>query len=117
MVDDYRGWRGVGSHHPWTEGTGVEEGNHICSSAVRGVALFAYRSWLCVVGNEICRSGYVLPRLFSCAPARCVGGCGRMRDSGLEEEQGHGEVDWMRIDCSDVWSGLYRSQRRIENLR
>ena len=40
-----------------------------------------------------------------------------MQGSGLVEEGGAGPPDLMKIDCSEVYGGWYRSQRRIENLK
>lgn len=84
------------------EETDVGEENHICPGAALEEESFLNRRSPCGVGNEICRSGCALQRLFSYAPIRCVGGCGRTQDSGLVAEGLGVLLDWMKIDCSGV---------------
>ena len=68
------------------EESGVEEENHICSSVALEEVWFSLRRLQCVVGNGICHLERVLLRPFSCAPTRCVDGCGRMLGNGPAEE-------------------------------
>ena len=84
------------------EETGGEGENHICSSAVREEVWSLYRRLLYVVCNGTCHSGRVLPRLFWCAPIRCVGDCGRKQGNGLAEEGLVVLPDWTKIDCSEA---------------
>ena len=63
---DYHGQREVRNCRSGTEGAGIEEGNHIYSSAVRGVALFLHRSSVWSIVRSAAQGMFY--RISSCIP-------------------------------------------------
>ena len=92
----------MGNLQLWTEGIGEEEENHIQPSFVRGEAWFLCHRLPCGVGSKIYHLERALQHLSSCVRVRCVDCCGRMQDSGLEEEEWAVRLGSIEIGCSCV---------------